>query len=330
MTTAGPPLLNLTTHQLQYLTTVSRCATLVEAAEQLRISQSALSQGLTELERRVGVELFERRGRNRVLTARGRDMVALADRVLAATRDLTIWASATASGRQGLVRLGLIDIAAVNYFPDTLIDFRKERPGIELRLSVAPSATLTGRLLEGRLDVAILVEPPPNEQHEDLELIDLLTEELAIYAPEPEHGRPGPPAVAHRAEPLHQAAGRVGPPSSWGPWVTFPPESHTRRHIARALRDEGAEFRVEAESNQPDVLRQMVRLGMGWTVLPVLQAETEPNPLVRARPVPLLTRRLMVARRRGATADPAVTDLVARLRRRAESLGGEPVGQRGR
>ncbi len=328
-------LLNLTTHQLQYLVAVSESETLGQAADTLRISQSALSQGLTELERKLGLELFERQGRNRVLTARGRTVVDFAGRILAATRDLTIWAGAAAKGERGTIRLGLIDIAAVNYFPDTLLEFRAERPGIELQLTVAPSAALSRRLLAGQLDAAVIVEPPGgNRDHlgaagdgaevdddvarhgrtaatianADFDLTPLLTEDLAIYRPAG--------AVAGGDGP-----GTVGRPGDWGPWVTFPTESHTRRHIAAALRLAGAEFRVVAESNQPEVLRQMVHLGMGWTVLPVLQAEAEPNPLVRARKQPLLTRRLVMAQRRGAGSDPATDELIGRLGVRAAETG---------
>lgn len=290
----GTTLRNLTTHQLEYLVTVSRTATMAEAAQQLTISPSALSQGLSELERRLGLALFERDGRNRVLTEQGRTVVDHAERILAATADLTLWVDGQLTGERGEIRLGLIDIAAVHYFPETLMEFRAERPGVELNLTVAPSAALTARLLDGRLDAAVVVEPPTPD--EALVHTELFTEELAIYAP---------PSV------------RVGPVQDWGPWVTFPAESHSRRHIAAALRALGAEFRVEAESNQPEVLRQMVTLGMGWTVLPVVQAETAPSPLVRAGRRPLLNRRLMVARRRLATPGAATTALLERLQMKA-------------
>lgn len=318
------PLLHLTTSQLQYLVTINRTATLAEAAEELQISASALSQGLTELERRTGLELFERQGRNRVLNGQGQEAVTHAERILSGVRDMSLWARSAATGEVGQVRLGMIDIAAVNYFPGTLLDFRAARPDVELHLTVAPSATLVAGLLEGRLDAAVIVDPPGSTagpgtdgspidgqdgpQADDAESVivmdELLTEELAIYAPAVE-GPSGPGPKGRRSA--------AGPPSSWGPWVTFPRDSHTRRHVATALRELGAEFVVEAESNQPDVLRQMVNLGMGWTVLPVLQAETEPNPLVRARRKPLLTRRLMIARRRTASGR-AVIDLIERLR----------------
>jgi hypothetical protein len=60
---------------------------------------------------------------------------------------------------------------------------------------------------------------------------------------------------------------------------------------------------------------------MGWTVLPVAQAETPPNPLARARPEPLMSRQLVVARRFGAAPHPAAEALVARLVERARQLG---------
>lgn len=304
-----PNPINVTTHQLQYLVTMDRSATLTEAAADLGVSTSALSQALSELERRVGLTLFERRGRARSLNARGRELVVHAERILGATRDLTLWAQEAAQGTRGSIRLGLIDIAAVGYFPEALVRFRAARPDVELHLTVAPSAALVEQLSAGTLDLAVIVEPggadataEPVEDgrereltdHPDLVAIDLLAEDLAVY---------GPP----------DRAGRGLPPSRWGPWVTFPSTSHSHHLIAAAVRALGVEFRVEAESHQPEVLRQLVNLGLGWTVLPVLQAETEPNPLVRARRAPLLTRRLVLARRRSTPVDPVSAEVIDRL-----------------
>ena len=63
----------------------------------------------------------------------------------------------------------------------------------------------------------------------------------------------------------------------------------------------------------------MVALGMGWTVLPILQAEAEPNPLVPAMKVPLLERRLVAARRANAIGDPVSGQLMAELQRVAKT-----------
>ena len=80
-----------------------------------------------------------------------------------------------------------------------------------------------------------------------------------------------------------------------------------------ALAGLGARFEVVAESNQPEVLREMVRLGVGWAVLPPVQAESGAEPLAPARRTPLATRRLVVARRAGAPSDAALDALVAVL-----------------
>jgi len=95
--------------------------------------------------------------------------------------------------------------------------------------------------------------------------------------------------------------------------VTFPAGSRTRAIVADALRDRGAPFEVVAESHQPEVLAEMVRLGVGWTVLPVIQAERGPDPLVRAVRAVLTTRTLAAAQRADRAPTPAADALVALL-----------------
>jgi DNA-binding transcriptional LysR family regulator len=92
--------------------------------------------------------------------------------------------------------------------------------------------------------------------------------------------------------------------------VAFPSGSHTRRVVATALAAAGARFEVVAESNQPEVLREMVRLGLGWAVLPAVQAEPGADPLVPARAEPIAVRRLVLARRADIPPDAAVDALV--------------------
>lgn len=297
-----PTTLQLSSQQLEYLVAVGEADTWADAAARLGVTPSALSQGLAELERRIGLALFEQKGRGRTLTANGRQVLDYAKRITATTADLGLWAEAVRRGERGQVRLGLIDVAAVHHFAQFLRRFQQSRRDVELLLTVVPSGALLEALLAGRLDAAIMVEPPldpragPGALADRISTTTVMIEELAVYAP------PDTPQSV-----------TSGPPSGWGPWVGFPAASHTRQLVARALRKLGADYRVRAESNQPDVLRQLVMLGMGWTVLPVIQAETEPAPLRRARPTPLLSRRLVVARRVGSPPDPAteaVLDLV--------------------
>lgn len=284
---------NLTVQQLDYLVAVARDPTWAAAAASVGVTPSALSQGLAELERRVGVPLFGRDGRRRVLTANAAVVLAHAEAVVARTQDLAGWATQIREGKAGRIRIGMIDAAAVDHYPTVLRSFRQSRPDLDIHLAVAPSGGLLADLAAAALDLVVCVEPP--EPVEGVVASVLRAEPLAVYAPE--------------------GGGPIGKPATWGPWVTFPTGSHTRSMIAMALAAAGARFDVVAESHQPEVLREMVVLGMGWTVLPVVQAERQPVPLRRARREPLLERRLVIAQRIDAIGDPAVDALIDALHR---------------
>ncbi|MCC6165383.1 MAG: LysR family transcriptional regulator [Acidobacteria bacterium] len=283
-----PQLPDLTIRQLEYLIAVDEAPTWARAAAMVGVSPSALSQGLAELEKRIGITLFDRDTRRRRLRPSSAPVVAHARQVLGLTTTLAQWADRLKRGAAGRVRLGMIDVAAVVHFPDQLQAFRAAHVDVELHLRIAPSAALLKLLAAGHLDVAVCVAPP----HASPQFLiqPLLTEALAVYGP------PGRP---------------LGPPATWGPWVLFPAGSHTRNLVAAQLRKLGAPMDVVAESHQPDVLREMVRLGAGFTVLPTAQAEDGARPLDHGRPI--VTRRLVIATHASAVRDAAVDLLIERL-----------------
>lgn len=282
------PLPDLSVRQLEYLAAVADASTWSAAAAGLGVSTSALSQGLSELERRLGVTVFERVGRRKVLAGHARPVLAHARRVLALTGDLADWAERTSEGSVGRIRVGMIDVAALVHLAEPLRRFRTGRPDVGLHVVVAPSGELLAQLRRGDLDLAVGVR----DDRDDLRATDLLTEALGIH---------GPPGVT------------PGPPATWGPWVLFPSDSRTREIIDQGLRRMGAPLEVVAESNQPDVLREMVRLGMGWTVLPDAQAGTGPDRLERLVDEPVALRRLALHRRVDALLPPAADDFAELL-----------------
>jgi DNA-binding transcriptional LysR family regulator len=279
------PLPDISIRQLEYLVAVADAASWKVAADRVGVSGSALSQGLAELERRVGVRLFEPDGRRRTLRSSASPVLDHARRVVAATTDLVEWAESINTGVVGTVRIGMIDVAAVEHFPDVLREFRTTHPEVTLTLSVSPSKALLAELAAGALDLVVCVEPP--EPQPGVEITPLFSESLVVY---------GPPDTS------------IGEPSSWGPWVLFPAGSHTRQAVEESLVAIGAPVAVAAESHQPDVVREMVLLGLGWTVLPPSQGE-------RGLTIgdELLTRTLVLARRRDAIDDPAVDEVERRL-----------------
>lgn len=281
---------DISIRQLEYLVAVADHDTWALAADAVGVSPSALSQGLAELERRVGVELFERHGRRRLVRTTARPVVDHARQVLAITGDLVAWADRLRTAAAGSVRVGMIDVAAVVHFPGVLAAFRAERPDVDLHLTVAPSRALLDDLRSGALDLVVCVRPPGPIPGVRTDVV--MSESLVVVAP---------------------AGTTIGKPTGWGPWVLFPEGSHTRAQVEGRLRELGVRVQVAAESHQPDVLAQMVGLGLGWTVLPAVQVP----PGVQVTIGPEVVRRpLVVAHRDGAVRDPAADELGDRLRSR--------------
>ena len=256
------------------------------------MSQSALSQGLAELQRRLGIELFTWNGRRRVPAPSTDEITEHARRILALTSDLSGWSDRIRAGSAGKLRVGMIDAAAVDHFGETLRSFREDRPQLDLHVTVGPSSQILEGLTSGDLDLSVCVAP----QDPNFSSVPLLEEDLYVYAP------PGT---------------RPSGPEEWGPWVTFPTGSLTRDLIGKALRSAGSTFSVVAESNQPEVLSEMVLIGMGWTVLPRIQAERPPASLTPVQKTPLLKRALVAATRDSNLVNPAASELVSALLRQA-------------
>ncbi len=289
-------LANVTTSQLEYLVAAVTEPTWKAAAATVGVSPSALSQGISELERRLGVRLFDKQGRRRVPTAEARAALTHATRILAEVRELTRWAEEARGGGVGQLSIGMIDTAAIHHFGDTLIGFRREHPSLTVRLLVLPSNALLDQLRAGEVDAVVCVDPDPDDR---FVLEPLVGEPLHIYAP--------PDTV-------------IGASKTWGPWVSFPSASRSRSLMARRLRAKGVPFDVVAESSQPAVLKEMVRLGMGWTVLPPVDAETEPHALTRATDGPIAERMLTLVLRADRVPSPALATLLDQLRAQAAAI----------
>ena len=286
---------NLTVHQLLYVREAARADTWSVAARRLGVSQPALSQGVAEVERRLGVKLFDRRARQRLPTPELADVLLIAERVLSNIDDLDRRLDELRTGTRGTVRVGMIDTAALGSLAPAVASFRAGQPDVAVSIVVEPSVSLTERVAAGELDLAVVVAPNPvtDRLGRRLEMTPLYDEAIHVYPPV-QVGRGG---------------ARRTVPSNWGPWVTYPAGSQSRELIAGALARLGVTMSVVAESSNPDVLRQMVRLGVGWSALPRDVAESGPAPLRRLAGAPLTHRGIVALRRSDALSNASAERL---------------------
>jgi DNA-binding transcriptional LysR family regulator len=272
--------LNVHLQQLAYLREVARRGSIAAAAEALHVSQPALSQALGELGRRLNVALFERAGRGRRLTPAGAEVVRYAEETLSGAEALARRLEQLGTGEGGPLRVGMIDAASLYVLPEVVRAFREGYPAVDLKLVVDTSEALIGRLRDFDLDLAFVVGPV---EAPDLRAVEVLREPLHIYAP------PDEPGDARSAR-----------------WVLYPAGSRTRRIIDAAFAREGIAPSVALESSNPAVLRQMVALGLGWSVLPPAIAEATVGPAAPRRCELLAERPLHAAHRRERPPNPRV------------------------
>ena len=277
--------LNLHLQQLAYLQAVERWGSLTEAARRLGVSQPALSQSIAQLERRLGTPLLERAGRGRRLTEAGREAARFASEVLGRAAELREWLQELEAGSAGVLRVGMIDAASLYVLPETVRAFRLASPGVEVRLAVDRSAVLLERLARFELDIAFVVGPPP----EGYRSTEVLSEPLYVYAP------PGSEETPEQ-----------------GDWALYPQGRRTRLLIDEGLALRGLRPRVTLESDNPAVLRQMVVLGLCWSVLPAEIAEAG-TPSLRPQRRELVAERTLLAVRRAQAPDDARVAAFLRL-----------------
>ena len=287
--------LNLHLQQLAYLREVARRGSISSAAEALHVSQPALSQALGELSRRLNVPLFERAGRGRRLTAAGAEVLRYADQTLTGAEALARHLNRLRSGEGGTLSVGMIDAASLYVLPDVVRAFREAYPAVELKLAVDTSEALVERLRAFELDLAFVVGPLEDAA---LRTTEVLREPLHVYAP----------------------AGDEGDPRS-ARWVLYPEGSRTRRIIDEALARIGVEPAVALESSNPAVLRQMVALGLGWSVLPPAVAEPDDGHTPVRRRERLTERLLQAAWRRGSPTDARAAAFLRLALERARTEG---------
>jgi LysR family hydrogen peroxide-inducible transcriptional activator len=162
----------ITLKQLRYLTALAEHRHFGKAAEACAVTQPALSMQMRDLEKDLGVSLVERRPGEVILTEVGAEVVRRAERVLAAARDLTDYASHSGRLLTGRLRLGVIPTLAPYVLPRVLPELQRVHPELRVELRETQTRNLTDELARGALDAALLALPVEEGDFETLALFD--------------------------------------------------------------------------------------------------------------------------------------------------------------
>ncbi|QDT84045.1 LysR family transcriptional regulator [Gimesia chilikensis] len=167
--------------QLRYFLRVAERGNFTRAAEELNISQPALSRSIQKLEEELGQPVFERKTRSVALTDAGTLLQSRAQQILALIEDTK--AEISDDGRSGQIRIGAIPTIAPFFLPNLLRQFSSEFPAASIIVQEDTTDHLLKRCTQGEIDLAILALPVPAKY---LEVEELFQEELLLVLP-PDH-----------------------------------------------------------------------------------------------------------------------------------------------
>ena len=188
---------------LRYFIAVAEAENVTRAAGRLHVSQPALSRQIRDLEGEIGFLLLQRSAKSVRLTPAGRVFLTEARAVIERVTAAVAAARVAADGQSGEIQVGYAPSLTVQVLPQALRSFQNEFPGVRVALHDLSTGEMLAQLRAGKLDVALLVQPPEKS------LRGLHWDELARYplcaAVSPQHPFAGRKVVALAAaagEPL--------------------------------------------------------------------------------------------------------------------------------
>ena len=140
---------------LRYFVGVAEALSFSRAAARLNVTQPALSRQIRDLERELGLQLFDRVGRRVRLTPQGEDLLGRSRNTLADIEAFRDHARSLVGGRAGILRLGATPQVLQSVVAGFLTRYRRSHPQVEVELVEAGSVRLVNLVEEGALHVAL-------------------------------------------------------------------------------------------------------------------------------------------------------------------------------
>ena len=247
-----------TLKQLEYFVAIATRSSYRRAAEELGVSQPALTTQIATLETSLGLTLFERSRSGTLLTPEGRALLDQARQILLAMREFRENADVIAQGHQATYKLGVPPTVGPYLLPNVLPELHARHHKLKLYVREAPPRLLQRDMIEGLYDLAILPLPITSDE---LAVEPLFTEPLKFVVPA-DH----PLAGKARVTPSQLRGEKV---------LTLEEQHHFHHQVQEICQRLGAELHRDYEGTSLDTLRQMVVMGLGVAFLPGLYVHSE-------------------------------------------------------
>jgi len=247
----------LTLRQLKVFEAVARHLNYTRAAEELHLTQPAVSMQVTQLEKSLGIALFEQLGKRIHLTEAGREVHAYTRAIAQQLDELEAVLNRIKGLSGGRLRISVATTA--NYFIPTLLGtFSRRYPDVTVSLDVTNRETLLRQLSENTVDLVIMGQPPAEA---DVEAEAFMDNPLVVVAP-PDH-----PLARQKKISLARLQDET--------FLVRESGSGTRIAMERFFAERGMRLKTGMEVGSNEAIKQSVQAGLGLGLLSRATIEQE-------------------------------------------------------
>ena len=247
--------------ELRNFMRVARAGSVSRAAQELRLAQPALSRQIRKLEHELGVALFARHGRGVRLSAAGSLLLERAEAIVHLVHQTGEEIREDRAPGGGRITIGVPPAAGRLLIPPFVERFQQTWPRTTLHMREGVTSSLQEWLIEKRIDIAILHNPP----HLDAFNINpILTERMFVIGPPPHLSKGRKPPASYRMRDLGELP------------LILPNMAHNnRRLVEHAALEHGVRLRIKIEADSVAFAKAMVEKGLGYTILTFAAVQDE-------------------------------------------------------
>lgn len=248
---------NITLRQMKVFEAVARHLNYTRAAEELFLTQPAVSMQVKQLESALGVALFEQLGKRIHLTEAGKEALSYSRTITQQLDELEGVLNRIKGLSGGRLRISVATTA--NYFIPTLLGtFSRRFPDVTVSLDITNRETLLRQLTENTVDLVIMGQPPLEA---DVEAQAFMDNPLVVVAP------PGHPLVKEKRIPLARLQEET--------FLVRESGSGTRIAMERFFNERGMRLKTGMEVGSNEAIKQSVQAGLGLGLLSRATIEQE-------------------------------------------------------
>jgi LysR family transcriptional regulator, low CO2-responsive transcriptional regulator len=244
--------------QLEIIRAIADTGSFTAAGEKLHVSQSAISRQILLLEEELGEPVFHRIGRRIRITPAGESLLQLSHRVFQDLQETVSSISDKRESLSGTMRLVGGMTVCLYVFPALLAEVRRVHPHLDLKVTVGSAERSIAMLRSGAGDLGMITLPV---EATDLVSVPVLEEELIL--------------VTYPAHPLAKKKSIAPADLDKQDFVLFETGSITRRLVESFFTREGVEPEIIMETENVEIIKAMVRNGLGISIIPLQAAAAD-------------------------------------------------------